>query len=318
LALAEHQHFGRAAAAVGIAQPPLSKAIAQLESEVGVKLFDRTRQGVFPTAAGDALLARARRIDQELTAAAVDAQRAARGETGSLRIGFIGSALLSMLPPVLRRFRVEHPEVRLQLEEMSTVESSRALVSGELDVIICRGAPRGHGVQQLVSVEVSRDYTIGVVNTSHPFAGQQRITLDQLQRQPLVVALPEDEPAIIKTLRDALPDLGAWPGVTHAGDTQTIIGLAACGFGVGLGPQDMRTASRPDTWMFDIRPRVALPSLTLAFRSDHRSPSLTALLGVVAKTCPAARSALMHLRRSAAEPEQPQRGRSRARSARSS
>ena len=304
LALAEHQHFGRAAAAVGIAQPPLSKAIAQLEGEVGARLFDRTRQGVFPTAAGEALLARARRIDQELTAAAHDAQRAARGETGSLRIGFISSALLSMLPPVLRRFRAERPEVRLQLQEMVTVESSRALVAGELDVIICRGTPRGRGVQQLVSVAVSSDYIIGVVSTSHPFAGQQRISLDQLRSQPLVIARPEDEPAVIKTLRDVLPDLGAWPGVTHAVNAQTIMGLAACGFGVGLGPQDMRTAARPDTWMVDIRPRVALPSLTLAFRSEHHSPSLTALLGVVAQTCPVARSALMRLHRPAAEPDQ--------------
>jgi DNA-binding transcriptional LysR family regulator len=259
---------------------------------------------VFPTAAGEALLARARRIDQELTAAALDAQRAARGETGSLRIGFNNSAMLSMLPPVLRRFRVEHPEVRLSLEEMVTVESSRAVVAGELDVIVCRGAPRGRGVQQLVSVEVSRDYLIGVVSTSHPFAGQQRISLDQLRRQPLVVALPEDEPAVIKTLRDVLPDLGAWPGVTHAGDTQTIMGLAACGFGVGLGSQDWRAAARADTWMVDIRPRVALPSLTLAFRSDHRSPSLTALLSVVAETCPVARSALMRLHHPKGEPDQ--------------
>jgi DNA-binding transcriptional LysR family regulator len=318
LALAEHQHFGRAAAAVGIAQPPLSKAIAQLEGEVGARLFDRTRQGVFPTAAGEALLARARRIDQELTAAALDAQRAARGETGSLRIGFNNSAMLSMLPPVLRRFRVEHPEVRLSLEEMVTVESSRALVAGELDAIVCRGAPRGPGVQQLVSVAVSRDYVIGIVNTGHPFAGQQRISLDQLRRQPLVVALPEDEPAIRKTLRDVFPDLGGWPGVTYAGDTQTIMGLAACGFGVGLGPQDMRTAARSDTWMFDIRPRVALPSLTLAFRSDHRSPSLSALLAVVAETCPVARSALMGLQHSRAEPNQHQNGRRRAGPAESS
>ena len=149
---------------------------------------------------------------------------------------------------------------------------------------------------------VSRDYLIGIVSSSHPFAGQQRISLDQLQRQPLVVALPEDEPAIKKTLRDVFPDLGGWPGVTYAGDTQTIMGLAACGFGVGLGPQDMRTAARPDTWMFDIRPRVALPSLTLAFRPDHRSPSLTALLGVFAETCPVARSALLRLPK--AEPNQ--------------
>lgn len=90
LTLAEHRHFGRAAAAVGIAQPPLSKAITQLEAELGVRLFDRTSRGVFPTAAEDALLARARRIDQELSATALDAQRAARGETGSLRVGFIG------------------------------------------------------------------------------------------------------------------------------------------------------------------------------------------------------------------------------------
>src|SRR6202008_1632706 len=134
---------------------------------------------------------------------------------------------------------------------------------------------------------------IGMGSPSPPFAGKQRISLDQLRRQPLVVALPEDEPAVIKTLRDVLPDLGAWPGVTHAGNTQTLMGLAACGFGVGLGPQDVRTAPRPDIWMIDIRPRGALPSLTLAFRSDHRSPSLTALLGVVAETFPGARSALM-------------------------
>ena len=151
---------------------------------------------------------------------------------------------------------------------MVTVESSRALVAGELDVIICRGAPRGRGVQQLVSVAVSRDYLIGVVTASHPFAGQQRISLDQLRRQPLVIAPPEDEPAVIKTLRDVLPDLGAWPGVTHAADAQTIMGLAACGFGVGLGPQDMRTAARPDTWIcrYSSAGRPAQPDVGIPIR----------------------------------------------------
>lgn len=292
LALAEHRHFGRAAAAVGIAQPPLSKAIAGLEAEIGVKLFDRTRHGVFPTAAGDALLARARRIDQELSATALDAQRAARGETGSLRIGFIGSALLSMLPPVLRRFRIEQPEVRLQLQAMSTAASSQALVAGELDLAVTRGAPRGPGVRQLVSVPVSRDYLTGVVSTDHPFAGQDRIGLDQLRNQALIVTLLEEEPALLKAIRDVFPDFGARPGITRARDTQTIIGLAACEFGIGLGPQDMRAVARPDAWVFDIRPRAELPSLTVAFRPDHQSPSLKALLGAFGKTWPAARAAL--------------------------
>ena len=190
LALAEHQHFGRAAAAVGIAQPPLSKAIAQLEGEVGARLFDRTRQGVFPTAAGDALLARARRIDQELTAAALDAQRAAREKPAAC-------ASVSSAPRCCRCCRRCCADSGPTTGGAATaagdgdVESSRALVAGELDVIICRGAPRGRGVQQLVSVAVSRDYLIGVVSTSHPFAGQQRMSLDQLRRQPLVIARPE-------------------------------------------------------------------------------------------------------------------------------
>lgn len=296
MALAEHQHFGRAAAAVGIAQPPLSKSIAQLEREIGVRLFDRTNTGVFPTAAGDALLDRARRVDREFTAAAHDARRAARGETGVLRIGFIASALLSMLPPVLRTFRVEHPEVRLHAEEMTTAESSRALVAGEVDVIVCRGAPRGRGVEHLVSAQVTRDYLAGVVSTSHPLAGQKWVSLEQLHGQPLIAALTDDEPAIAKALRDMLSAFPAQPSITRAGDTQTIIGLAACGFGVGLGPQDMRTPARADTRIFDVRPRLSLPGLALAFRSDYRSPTLTALLNIVADTCPTARPALARFR----------------------
>jgi DNA-binding transcriptional LysR family regulator len=296
MALADHQHFGRAASAIGIAQPPLSKSIAHLEREVGAKLFDRTRSGVFPTAAGDALLEHARRIDREFTAALHDARRAARGETGALRIGFVASALLSMLPAVLRNFRVKHPSVQLQVEEMTTAEGSRALVAGEVDVIVCRGAPRGRGVEDLVSAQVSRDHLAGVVSTGHPFAGQKRVGLDQLHNEPLIVALPEGEPAIATALREVFPDFSSRPGVTQAGETQTIIGLAASGFGVGLGPQDMRATPRADTWIFDLRPRVPLPSLTLAFRADRRSPALTALLAVVAETCPPARPDLARFR----------------------
>src|SRR5205823_323570 len=86
LALAEHQHFGRAAASLGIAQPPLSTQIAALEREVGERLFDRTSHGVFPTAAGNAFLARASSALAEMHLAGVDAGRAARGETGRLRL----------------------------------------------------------------------------------------------------------------------------------------------------------------------------------------------------------------------------------------
>ncbi len=292
LALAEHQHFGRAAAAVGIAQPPLSKQIADLEREVGARLFDRTPNGVLPTAAGEAFLIRARRALCEIGAAATDAGRAARGETGRLRLGFIGSALLGVLPTVLGRFVRDHPEVQLGLHEMSTAQSASALISGELDVSIGWGAPRGAGAEDLMSVTIARDRLIAVVGTAHPYAGQVRVGPEQLREQHLIVAPADDEPAIIAGLRALLGDVPALARATEARDVHTIIGLAACGVGVGLGPACMGAAARPDTWFCEVSPRVELPELVMSFRAKDRSPVLAAFLEITRELCPGVRASL--------------------------
>ncbi|MEU1147558.1 LysR family transcriptional regulator [Streptomyces sp. NPDC005863] len=295
LALAEHAHFGRAARALGIAQPPLSKQIADLEREVGARLFDRTRQGVFPTAAGAAFLPRARSALDEIAAATVDATRAARGETGRLRLGFIASALLEPLPDVLGRFGRERPDVRLELHEMATRRSTAALVSGELDVAIGLGRPAGVGAEQLVSVPIGHDHLVAVVSSTHPYAGQASVDVEQLRRQPLIVAPEEDEPAAVAGLRNLLgKDAPALVGATVARDVHTIIGLAACGVGVGLGPSRMLTAPRRGTWFSEVTPRTPLPDLVLSFSSLDRSPALNAFLDVIRGNCPEVGAALDH------------------------
>ena len=295
LALAEHAHFGRAAAALGIAQPPLSKQIADLEREVGARLFDRTRHGVFPTAAGEALLSRARKALDEFAAASVDAARAARGETGRLRLGFIGSALLEPLPVVLGRFGRERPEVRLELHEMSTRSSTAALIAGELDVAIGRGAPMGVGVEHLVSVPIGDDHLVAVVSSTHPYAGQPSVDVDRLRQQPLIVAPGEEEPTVAAGLRTLLgKDSPALTGATVARDVHTIIGLAACGVGVGLGPSRILTAPRQGTWYCEVTPRTPLTDLVLSFDNRDRSPALNAFLNVMRKNCPTVGAALDH------------------------
>ncbi|UED86551.1 LysR family transcriptional regulator [Streptomyces profundus] len=286
VALADHQHFGRAAASVGIAQPPLSKQIAALEQEVGARLFDRTPHGVFPTAAGRAFLARARRALAEISAATLDAGRAARGETGRLRLGFVASALLEPLPTVLGRFGRDRPQVRLGLQEMGTSHSTAALLAGELDVAVGLGAPRGAGVESLVSVPIGRDHLVAVVGRAHPFAGQRTITLEQLRDQQLIVAPDDEEPGIAAWLR-ALPSGLAHEldAATVARDVHTIIGLAACGVGIGLGPSRMRLTARADVWLCEVTPRTPLPELALSFRADDRSPVLAAFLDTIRAQC---------------------------------
>ncbi|MFG3256895.1 LysR family transcriptional regulator [Streptomyces sp. NPDC048172] len=293
LALAEHAHFGRAAASLGIAQPPLSKQIGDLEREVGARLFARTPGGVFPTAAGEAFLARARRALDEFAAAAVDAGRAARGETGRLRLGFIASALLDPLPGVLRRFGRERPDVRLELHEMATSRSTAALLAGDLDVAITLGPPRGAGAERLISVPVGHAHLVAVVSAAHPYAGQRTVSVDQLRQQRLIVSQGQDEPAVLARLRELLgEDSAALAGATVARDVHTIVGLAASGVGVGLGPSRMREAPRPATWICDVTPRTPLPDLVLSFAGDTRSPVLDAFLATVRAQCPVVRAAL--------------------------
>ncbi|AQZ62224.1 LysR family transcriptional regulator STM3121 [[Actinomadura] parvosata subsp. kistnae] len=295
LALAEHEHFGRAAQALGIAQPPLSKQIADLEREVGARLFDRTRQGVFPTAAGEAFLVRARRALEEMTAATVDAGRAARGETGRLRLGFVASALLDLLPVVLGRFGRERPGVRLELHEMATSGSTAALVAGELDVAITLGPPRGAGAERLLSVPIGHDHLVAVVGTAHPYAGRPSVSVSQLRDQRLIVSAAGDEPAVAAVLRTLLgADSPALTTATAARDVHTIVGLAASGVGVGLGPSRMVSAPRPGTWFCEVTPRVPLPDLVLSFAAADRSPVLAAFLDVIRRHCPIVDAALDH------------------------
>ncbi|GAB2675146.1 LysR family transcriptional regulator [Saccharopolyspora gloriosae] len=287
LALAEHQHFGRAATAIGIAQPPLSKQIAALEREVGAPLFDRTPHGVFPTAAGEAFLDRARRALAEMTAAAGDAGRAARGETGRLRLGFIGSALLELLPRLLGRFGREHPDVRMQVQELSTAHSAAALLAGDLDLAIGRGAPRGAGAENLTSVTVGTDRLVAVVGSAHPYAGQAAVRAEQLREQALIITPADEEPYVRAGLRQLLgEDAPALRRATEARDVHTIVGLAACGLGVGLVPACVRAAPRPDTWISEVRPRIDLPELVMSFRTRDRSPVLAAFLDTTREQCP--------------------------------
>ena len=105
----------------------------------------------------------------------------------------------------------------------------------------------------------------------------------------------EDEPAVVTGLRTLLgKDSPALAGATVARDVHTIIGLAACGVGVGLGPSRMLTAPRRGTWFCEVTPRTPLPDLVLSFNARDRSPALNAFLDVIRKNCPAVGAALDH------------------------
>jgi DNA-binding transcriptional LysR family regulator len=139
LAVAEESNFTRAAHRLGISQPPLSLQIKALEEELGAQLFHRIPQGAELTIAGKILRDRIAAIPDLIAAAVRDTQRAAKGETGSLRVGFTGSSAFNhRVPNTIRAFRRKFPEVELSLSENNSQGLVTALRAGTLDAAFIR------------------------------------------------------------------------------------------------------------------------------------------------------------------------------------
>src|SRR5580704_6231220 len=143
MAVGEEQHYGRAARRLGVAQPALSRQIQDLEKEIGFKLFDRMPRGVKLSAAGELFLEDARRILQDVGEATARAARVARGQSGTLRVGFAENVSWhGVAPDSFRRFREQQPDVDLQLQPAASLEQLEAIRSGRLDAGFANFMPK--------------------------------------------------------------------------------------------------------------------------------------------------------------------------------
>src|SRR5919106_428717 len=138
IAVAEQLNFRRAAEQLHVAQPPLSKQIRDLEDELGVQLFQRSKRRVQLTEVGRVFLGEARETLNQAEQAARAARRANCGEIGRLIVGFVMSATCSVLPDVVRMFRKRYPGVELVMEESSTGQAIEDLHSRRLHVAFVR------------------------------------------------------------------------------------------------------------------------------------------------------------------------------------
>src|SRR5262250_709311 len=143
MAVGEEENYRRAAQRLHVAQTALSTQIQDLEAELGFKLFDRLPRGVKLSAAGRLFLEDARRILQQVSEAAVRAARVARGQTGTLRVGFTENASWhGVVPESLRRFRERQPDAELQLYPSTSLEQVEGIRSGQLDAGFVFNMPR--------------------------------------------------------------------------------------------------------------------------------------------------------------------------------
>lgn len=281
VALADELHFTRAAGQLGISQPALSLHMRQLEEDLGVSLFRRTHRRVELTAAGEVLLAEARRTLTQLDWAVGAARRAEQGEVGRLALGFVGPAVYSVLPPILRAFHERFPDVELDVDELNTGQQLPALREGRLQLGFLR-PPMPSDSDGLVIEPVLHEAVVVALRRGHPLAGDARVHLGDLADEPLLIFRRDLEPTLHDSYIRLCTDAGITPRVLHgANPLHLIIGLVAAGLGFTLLPASVRKLQRPDVVYRPLHPQPPKVVIAAAWRSDEPSPMLRAFLGVM-------------------------------------
>jgi DNA-binding transcriptional LysR family regulator len=274
VALSEELHFTRAAAREHIAQPALSQQIRRLEEEVGLALVERTTRRVAITAAGDLLVARARRVLAELEAA--DAELGAlRGvQSGRVLVGALHTMGPIDLALVLADFHNRHPGIELTVRENSSEELAEMLRVDELDLAFLSVTERieshGLGLHQLVSEEL-----VVVLPPEHRLARRARVRMAELAAEQFISYRPGAR------LRELLVAAGAQAGfephvTLESNESRRIRRLVSRGMGVAILPYTDAVDPGADVAVAALTEPALARDITLAWREGRRQPPAVA------------------------------------------
>lgn len=284
IAVAEELHFGRAAQALGISQPPLSQQIQALEQELGTRLFDRTNRRVELSEAGRLFLDEARLVLAQVDKAADVARRVQLGELGELKIGFTTSApFTSSIPQAIFAFRQRFPAVHLALQEMNSMEVAAQLEDESIQVGIMRPLSLP---DSLVVFELLREPLVAIINAGHPLAqgSDHGLHLSELANEPFVFFPRTYGSGLYAQLMGLARAAGFTPLITQeAGEVMTIIGLVAAGLGVTVLPASYRRMRIDGVVYRTLLDPDATSAVWLVQRKDQQSPMARAFVELVTR-----------------------------------
>lgn len=243
VAVARHLSFTAAAESLGVAQPPLSQQIRDLEVEVGTALFERTTRRVSLTRAGVDFLAQALDILEKSGEAVARARAIGAGAAGIVNVGLTGSMLAGPLGSAIRNFSITYPGVDLRIHEMSPDRQISMLKAGQTDISFLRSPPQD---LDLVSERAWCETVTLVLPKGHRLSRMAAIDLADLSQERFVFLRLSDS-LFAKYLWDCCVGAGFVPTITHqVVEAASLTSLVAAGLGIAIIPEFVARLAHAD------------------------------------------------------------------------
>jgi DNA-binding transcriptional LysR family regulator len=283
VAVAERLSFVRAAGQLHISQPALTGQIQKLEEELGVQLFTRNRRTVKLTEAGEVFVEEARATLARARQAADRAQKAARGEVGRLRIGFVSSAALEIVPGIVVEFRRQRPGVTLELINLRTVSQVKGLLGKTVDIGFLR-LPLSN--DQLSITVIHREEFAVILPKGHRFAKLKTLHIAQLRDEPFIAYGRRWAPGFFDSIVQLCTREGFSPNIIQeTGEMYTAIALVAAGAGIAILPQSVALAQSRNVVIKLLPKSTGYSEIALATRAGNNSSLVRSFVSVARSVC---------------------------------
>ncbi len=278
-AVAEELSFSKAARRLRIAQPALSRAVQELEQEIGARLLDRDRRSVRLTPPGAVLLQETGLMLDRLDESLRRVRRAAAGEDGELRLGYIGPPTQPFLGRLLREYRQRSPRITVILEERTPERVWEMVSRGRLAIGLTRPV-LAHEALGLNSLTLRQETLCAVAHAAHPLVQRASVAWGDLAQEPIILLARREGAGSHDSILAACQQAGFAPRIAHTPSLiGTILQYVEAGAGIGIVPESVRPLS-PALRLLPLSPRHSIP-LVMVWAKDGEDPAVVAFRQLV-------------------------------------
>jgi DNA-binding transcriptional LysR family regulator len=283
LAVAEEQHFGRAARRLDMSQPPLTEQIQALEQALKVKLFERSRRGAQLTPVGAAILPAVRKFADQLERLELAVREAVAGRSGVLTIGAISSAMVDVLPPLIARLKADYPQLTVSVREIDSVEAIPALESGDIDLAFAR--LEGELSATVESLPLEQDRLMVAMPDVHALAASPRVRLAALADEAFVMFSRHVSPVYFDSLVASCRSSGFSPRIVHeVRSVASQVAFVGCGQGIALVPASLKKLAPQNVVFRPLKENLSVVTTAMAWSTARDNPLVEAVVAIVGST----------------------------------